>query len=310
MPWYVTLILCFFGILLGALFLIGWAIARSMYHPSRLSLSQTRDKEKERTPDLLALFDTWDRTGYVISSRYGYPLQCYFFPSPEKKRDHSAPLVIISHGYTYSHYGGIKYAFLMRQYGYDVVMYDQRYHADSGGKTCSLGFYESRDLETVIDDAVHRFGIDRVGLYGESMGAVSALLEQAGDSRIRFVVADCPFADLRWLVTGLIRRRYGLLEFPFVPLADAFFRCANGIPFSAIRPIEAVRKAKCPILFIHGSDDAFVPPEHSQRLFEACPSPKMLFLAENGARHAEAFRKNRQAYAEVLNRFLTEHGLT
>lgn len=309
MPWYVILALCLGGLAIVLTFVTSWIIARSMYHPPRLTLPQTREKENERTPDLLALFDTWDRTGYVIRSRYGYSLQCYFFPNPNKHPEKPSPLIIIAHGYTYSHYGSIKYAYLMRRHGFDVVMFDQRYHAGSGGKTCSLGFYESKDFETVIDDAQNRFGVDRLGVYGESMGAVSALLEQASDSRIRFVVADCPFADLRFLVTGLIRRRYGLPRFPFVPLADWFFRLATGIPFSSVRPIDAVKKAVCPILFIHGSDDAFVPSKHSQMLYEACPSPKTLYLAGNGARHAEAFRKNRENYTAVLDRFLSEHRL-
>lgn len=298
----VLVILTGFGIL-G----IGFFIARSMYAPKCLTMAESRNKEMERTPDLLAAYDSWEKDEYWVDSPFGYRLKTYHV-GPEKVLPTAGRrFCVIAHGYTHTHLGAVKYAWMMRKHGFDVVMYDERHHGLSGGKTCSLGYYESMDLLEVIDDTFRRYGDNLfLGTYGESMGASAVLLAQADEPRIKFTVADCPFSDLSDLVSWLIKDLHHLSRIPFLPAADLFFRIKNRVSLRAIRPIEAVGWAKSPILFIHGMDDRFIPPEHSRLLFEACHGPKEIWIAPNGARHAESFRKNPEEYSRVLDRFLQE----
>ncbi|MCK7486922.1 MAG: dienelactone hydrolase family protein [Bacillus subtilis] len=79
----------------------------------------------------------------------------------------------------------------------------------------------------------------------------------------------------------------------------------TGSFYGDISPLSAVSVARAPILFLHGVTDRFIPKEHSERLFEACSSPKRLKLFED-SRHAESLRKNRIAYHEEVARFLSE----
>lgn len=285
----------------------GFVIAHSMYSPRCLSMEESRAKEMERTPDLIAAYDSWKKDEYWIDSPFGYRLKTYHVGPETVPPDGTRRFCIVAHGYTHTHLGGVKYAWMMRKFGFDVVLYDERHHGLSGGKTCSLGYYESMDLLAVIDDTFRRHGDDIfLGVYGESMGATAALLAQADDPRIRFTVADCPFSDLSTLVPWLIKDLHHLPRVPFVQAADFFFRLANKVSLRAIRPLEAVAWAKSPILFIHGESDRFIPPEHSRILHQACPAPKEIWLAPNGARHAESFRKNRDEYPRVLERFMRE----
>ena len=46
----------------------------------------------------------------------------------------------------------------------------------SEGKYISLGYYESEDTEEVIDYCKENFHIKKIGLWGRSMGAVTAIL--------------------------------------------------------------------------------------------------------------------------------------
>ena len=71
--------------------------------------------------------------------------------------------------------------------------------------------------------------------------------------------------------------------------------------------MRRVARATAPILFIHGEGDRYVPTADATLLYEACRSPKALWIAGNGARHAESFRKNRTEYIETVHRFMAEH---
>jgi hypothetical protein len=306
MQWYEWALLTAVLMLIFTTLIISYFIARGAYHPSHFSFAHTRAKEMERTPDLLAEYDKWEKIPYILHSRFGYDLKCYYLPL-KNGEETNRKFVVIAHGYTYTHHGSIKYAWLMKQLGFNVILYDERYHGDSGGKTCTLGYYEQFDLEDIITDTFFRYGPHLfLGTYGESMGASTVLLEQAFDKRLKFVVADCAFADFSMLVESMIRRRFHLPKFPFLPLADIFFRLATKVSMQKIKPKTAVLKATQPVLFIHGKADGFIPCIHSQILYDACPSPKALFLAGNDAKHAESFRKNREEYTKVLFDFMNE----
>jgi fermentation-respiration switch protein FrsA (DUF1100 family) len=306
MEWYEILILTLAVGLVFIVFFGGYIVSRGLFHPLHLSLLETRIKENERTPDLLEAYDAWEKIPYWIPSRFGYDLKVYFLPLrtgdvPNKR------FVVIAHGFTYTHHGSIKYADLMKKLGFNVILFDERYHGESGGKTCTLGYYEQFDLEDIITDTFRRFGSDLfLGTYGESMGATTALLEQAYDKRLKFVIADCPFADLPMLVKYILKHRHHIPVFPFLPVAKGFFRLATKARMDDISPQKAVVKATQPIMFCHGLDDAFIPCAHSRILYDLCPSPKQIYLAGNGARHAESFRKNREEYTRLVTEFMRE----
>ncbi len=310
MPWYVLLIIILVAATLIAFLAFGWRIAWGAYHPHRRSLMETRAIETQNTPDLMAAYDAWEKTSYPIRSPFGYDLMTHFLPCSDPGAGINRRFVIIAHGYTYTHHGSIKYASIMKNLGFNVVMFDERFHGESGGKNCTLGYYEQRDLATVIDDTFNRFGADLfLGTYGESMGAVTAILEQADDDRLRFVVADCPFADLEGQLRHLVKRTRFIPVWPSLAIAKMLFWAKTKARVADVRPIDAVTRAKQPMLFIHGRSDGFIPFDNSVRLHAACSGPKELYLAGNDARHAESYRKNRDEYTEVVNRFMRDHVL-
>jgi len=306
MEWYGYLIIALAFFLIFIVVFTGYRIAQGIYHPVRQSLLETRAREMEKTPDLVPVFDAWKKIEYHIETRSGYDLKAYYLPVEHPLKDASKRFVVIAHGYTYTHHGGLKYAYIMKQLGFNVILYDERFHGESGGKNCSLGFYEELDLEDVITDTFLRFGADiYLGTYGESMGGATVILEQAHDDRLRFCIADCAYSDVFQQIGYLIKKKLHLPKWPFLPLANWFFKAATKVGFNQISPIAAVKKAKVPMLFLHGSGDEFVLPCHSQSLFDACGTMKRLYLTPDKARHAEAFRTNREEYTAVVKEFIT-----
>ena len=63
-----------------------------------------------------------------------------------------------------------------------------------------------------------------------------------------------------------------------------------------------VKKAKVPILFIHGDADTFVPCSMCEEIYENCAAPKKKLLIQ-GAAHAESYYKDKEAYEKALDDF-------
>jgi len=144
---------------------------------------------------------------------------------------------------------------------------------------------------------------------GESLGAAVCLQHAAIDPRPAFVIADCPFADLNELLALRLRRDVGLPAFPFLPLASLLARLQAGFWFGQVSPLRAVPGLEMPVLLVHGQQDDYIPPQHSQRLYTAKRRGlRRLYLAPN-AGHAESYWNNRAAYEAVLEQFLREAGL-
>ena len=65
--------------------------------------------------------------------------------------------------------------------------------------------------------------------------------------------------------------------------------------------VEALKLCKVPVMFIHGTDDTFVPVEMTYENYRACASPKRLFVVP-GANHAMSYLLDKDGYErEVLS---------
>ena len=70
--------------------------------------------------------------------------------------------------------------------------------------------------------------------------------------------------------------------------------------------MEALKKTRLPVLFIHGTSDDFVPVWMTEQNFEACASEKHLLLVE-GAGHALSYLTDPAACEKAVTEFLQTH---
>ena len=70
-----------------------------------------------------------------------------------------------------------------------------------------------------------------------------------------------------------------------------------------MRPIDSLPGNEIPILFIHGADDTFIPPKHSQNMQKATAGPSEIHLVP-GAAHAASLLTDRDAYLSYVKEFL------
>ena len=116
-------------------------------------------------------------------------------------QDPQQPVIILCHSMETTKEDLYPLARNLSYNGWNILLFDFRAHGESGGRTCSFGLWEQQDLKAALDFLSHdkRFSHPKIGIYGLSMGAVTALLTASTDERIRAIVADSPYADLESL---------------------------------------------------------------------------------------------------------------
>jgi len=131
------------------------------------------------------------------------------------------------------------------------------------------------------------------------------LLHAAIDSRLAFVIADCPYANAADEFAYRLKVEYHLPRFPLLPVASLISKLRTGFAFGDAVPLKTIGQVTAPVFFIHGQADDYIPPEASVALHASKPGQKQLYLAP-GAGHAEALVSNPAVYEAQVREFLAE----
>lgn len=248
----------------------------------------------------------FDHKDYTITSFDGLKLHAKYF---EFSKD--APLEIMFHGYRGSAErdlsGGIQRCFAL---GRSVLLVDQRTSCGSEGHVISFGINEHRDCLSWVDFAVKEFGPDvKIILTGISMGA-STVLMAAGrplPSNVVGVLADCGFSSAKEIIKKCARQIHipPNLIYPFIKLGAKLY---GHFDLEEYSPLEAMKTCTLPVIFFHGEGDDFVPCEMSQKIYEACKSPKLLHTVKD-AGHGLGYLMDNDGYFRSVTNFFTENGV-
>ena len=200
--------------------------------------------------------------------------------------------------------GGIERCFALNR---NALVVDQRGCASSDGNVVTFGIRERRDCLTWIRFAVQKFGDDcQLIITGISMGAATVLMAAAEQlpSNVKCVLADCGYTSAKEIIKKVIKdmKLSPTLIYPFVWLGAKLY---GGFDLHETSPIQAVKKIKIPVIFIHGEKDSFVPCYMSKRLFEDCVAPKA-FLSLPDAEHGLAYPVDKEKYLDALRDFEKE----
>ena len=216
-----------------------------------------------------------------------------------------APVELMFHGYRGNAMrdlcGGVQRCFAC---GRNALLVDQRASGDSGGNVITFGIRERKDCLAWVDFMIAHFGADvKIILTGISMGAATVLMaagEELPDNVIG-VLANCGYTSAKDIICKVISQMKlpPKLAYPFVKLGARLF---GGFDPEEAAPIDAVKRAKVPVIFFHGENDDFVPCDMSRQMYDACVSRKHLHTVP-GAAHGLAFPADEQTYLRVLKEF-------
>lgn len=237
-----------------------------------------------------------------LVSHDGLKLHATWFPQGEKEK-----VVICFHGYTsqgMKDYIGLSGYYLKQ--GYSMLLVDERAHGESEGTYIGFGCLDRLDAMLWIRWAVKTCGKEvQILLHGTSMGGATVLMTSGLElpQQVKGIISDCGFTSPREVFTHVLKHMIHLPAFPMIQLADRLNRKRAGYGLDQCNAAVEVRKAKVPILLIHGSADTFVPCSMCDTIYENCGSPKQKLIVE-GAAHAESYYKDKTAYENALNQFI------
>ncbi|MGN1126166.1 MAG: alpha/beta hydrolase, partial [Ruminococcus sp.] len=237
-----------------------------------------------------------------ITSKDGLKLHGTYFPVGDEKK-----IVICFHGYTSE---GMKDYIALSDYyikkGYSMLLVDERSHGQSEGEYIGFGYLDRFDAVSWIDFILEKLGEDvQILLHGTSMGGATVLMASGLElpKQVKGIISDCGFTSPKYVFTHVLHSMYHLPAFPVIPITNIVNRKKAGYGMDDCNAAREVKKAKVPILFIHGDADTFVPCSMCEEIYENCASPKKKLIVK-GAAHAESYYKDTEAYESALNDFI------
>ena len=212
--------------------------------------------------------------------------------------------IIVLHGIGSAKEVYFGFARWLAEQGFNVVVYDQRAHGRSGGKYCTFGFYEKRDVSKVIDKVLRKYSKLPIGIHGTSLGGAVALQALAIEKRLTFGIIESTFNTLenvleeyandmlkfrsRWLVRRILSRAADIAQFR---------------PFD-IKPVESCRNIEQPILMVHGDADEKIPIAFNLDNFNALKTTDKEFFIVKNAGHDNVSEVGGAIYQQKLLEFL------
>ena len=221
---------------------------------------------------------------FSFSSADDQRLHAWFIPAGDRSRG----TIFYLHGVGDNKISGLRLAQVFHSHHFNVMMYDSRAHGKSEGRYCTYGFYEKFDVSKAIDILSERvkYPLGAIGLFGTSMGAAIAVQAASVEPRIRAVVAEGCFTNLRTITVDYQKR---LLWMPWHFLRNVAMKRSEYIAHFShheVSPLRALAIVNIPILFIHGKNDVRIKYQYSEQLFAAAHDPKELYLID-GANHTD-----------------------
>lgn len=260
--------------------------------------------QKEPYKSALKLSEKLENTpmeALTIESDDGLTLVGHWYPAEGAKR-----IILAMHGWrsTWSRdFGAI--ADFWHDNGCSVLFAEQRGQGNSGGEYMGFGMTERYDCQRWINLICERTEDLPVYLAGISMGAATVLMASGLElpQRVHGIMADCGFTSandiFRHVVNKTLHLSYNLRRSDVEAICREKIR--HGADEYTTRDALAVNTR--PVLFIHGTDDSFVPVSHTYENYKVCKAEKRLFVVP-GADHGGSYLVDKAGYEkEVLDFF-------
>ncbi|MBR1709506.1 MAG: alpha/beta hydrolase [Clostridia bacterium] len=222
----------------------------------------------------------------------------------------SSHWVIAVHGYRSNRKGldGIGVYYGLR--GYNVLFPDLRGCGESEGGYIGMGWLDRRDILRWIDWILEKDSGAQIVLHGVSMGGATVMMTSGEplSPQVKAIVEDCGYTSVWDIFSDELKYLFHLPTFPFLHIAGGIAKLRAGYSFKEASALRQIEKAQVPILFIHGSEDAFVHTEMVYEVYEACRAEKQLLVVE-GAGHGNSCMLDPDLYFDTVFDFLSPYVL-
>ncbi|MBP3038224.1 alpha/beta fold hydrolase [Bacillaceae bacterium Marseille-Q3522] len=290
------------------------AIARN--DKTRLTRALNSDIEKMEIPQYIKeRLEEWE----TIKEKFiqQYPPESVFYHADDTLRLHAYRFVVHSdshrwavllHGYSGNASSMFFYAAMFARHGFNVLVPDLRGAGKSEGDYIGMGWDDRLDVVGWINKIVGSDPEAKVVIHGVSMGGATAMMTTGEElpENVVAVVEDCGYSSVAEEFTYELRNLYRLPSFPLLQLANRAIKERAGYSIYDASAVKQLKKAKVPVLFIHGGADTYVPTEMVYKVYEAAASEKELLVVEN-APHGASSVVDPDLYFSTMFRFIGKY---
>lgn len=223
--------------------------------------------------------------------------------------------LIACHGYTGRPSDMSSFARHAFERGFKVLLPAARGHErNKGTGYIQMGWQDSADLLVWIQ-MIHRLDPQaQIVLAGVSMGGAEVMMAcgRALPPYVRCAIEDCGYTsvwdELHYLSEMVLgKKTTGLLGAGVLTACDAVVRLRAGFGLREASAVRQLRHARIPMLFIHGTEDTFVPFSMLDEVFQACNSCQKERLAVEGAAHAQSALVSPDQYWGTIDAFVARY---
>lgn len=220
------------------------------------------------------------------------------------------PAVVLCHGFALNKDNELMFGLwdAISRAGFVCLRFDFTGHGDSKGNFRELTIsQEIRDVKNAVEYLKTTNIVDekRIAIVGHSLGASVAMLA-AEEGRIKAVAEISGVARLEDFISSKFNdfqvkewKKKGYIQLHnFDELSIDMLRDIKRHDL-----LSGLKKMKCPLLIIHGTDDTLVPFENAREIFNHANDPKFLELVD-GADHFFRNAQDREMLYEVIVGFL------
>lgn len=240
---------------------------------------------------------------YTIKSFDGLTLYADLYAAEAKACKGS---IILAHGFRGSSRSDFSCVVEMyHDYGFDILLLDQRAQGRSEGKRMGLGVLERHDIVRWAHFLAQRKPGMPIILSGVSMGATSVMMaaDLALPKEVRGIVADCGFTSPEEIIRWLVRRLH-LPEKLMMPILRLVAKPVLGYGLRDCSTLETLARSQYPLLLVHGEADDFVPCYMSRQSFDAAVTADKHLAIVPKATHGLSFLVDNEGCRERLFAFL------
>jgi hypothetical protein len=249
-------------------------------------------------------FDNQPRTDEYITSYDDLRLHAYVFENDSSNRR----WVIMAHGYSSDASRLSAMAKRFYDMGFSVLMPDARGHGESEGDYIGMGWHDRKDILFWSYALIEKDPDAQIVLYGVSMGGATVMMtagEELPDN-VKCIVEDCGYTSVWDEFAYQLDAIFNLPEFPFMHFSSLVCRVRAGYWIGEADAIEQIKKATVPMMFIHGSEDTFVPSSMLDEAYEAATIEKERLYVE-GAGHGAASVIAGEDYWDAVKEFIFKY---
>lgn len=210
-----------------------------------------------------------------------------------------AGAVLLLHGVRGNRQQMLARARWLQREGIASLLVDLPSHGQSSGERISFGRFEARGVEAALAWLGQQLPGERLGAIGVSLGGASLLFAQR-QPELQALVLESVYPTITDAVHDRLAMRLGSpAATALAPLLLMQMPLRLGLSTDQLRPVEAVRALRVPLLVMSGTNDQHTPWPETQALFNAAPSPKVLWPVQ-GAAHVDLHAFAPRAYEARL----------